>query len=173
MPSWRQVGSKSRVGGYLGPLRGHLGRTFRPKVVLRASWTTLAPSWDRLGASWAPKTSQHKPVFVREREARYWCHTSRWPVCWSVFVWFLEHLGHVLGASWEVWEASWNVLGGAVRGVFGPSWGRWVAMSSFLARLGCALGASWRRLVAILARLGRVLGVSWRVLAHLGSWPRF
>ena len=73
MPCWRQVGPKSRLGGYLGPLRSHLGRTSRPKIVLRASWARLEASWARLGrvlarlgrvwarlgASWARRKSQN------------------------------------------------------------------------------------------------------------------
>ena len=77
----------------------------------------------------------------------------------------------VSGASWARLGSVLGRLGGILERpgrAFGPCWGRWVVISSFLARLGCALGASWRRLVAILARLGRVLGASWRVLARLG-----
>ena len=85
MPCWRQVGPKNRLGGYLGPLRSHLGRSSRPKIVLRASWARLGASWARLGTSW-----RHLGVSWR-----------RLGVSWAV-----------LEASWRRFGRSWGRLGG-------------------------------------------------------------
>ena len=85
-PYWKRLGapwarfgaSWARLGlilARLGPSWAHLGR------VLVLSWGRLGASWARLerilarlghvlGASWAPYELQHKPVLVREREAR-------------------------------------------------------------------------------------------------------
>ena len=63
----------------------------------------------------------------------------------------MGRLASVLGASWDVWRASWRRLEAS-----------WEAKPSWSA-LGAVFGASWKRLET-------VLGTSWCVLE--ASWSR-
>ena len=73
--SWGALGASWRVlaasWGVFGPSWRPLGASWG---VLGASWRVLAASWrvwTRLGRQKASKSLQHKPVQVREREARF------------------------------------------------------------------------------------------------------
>ena len=180
-PSWVKKLSWDVSWSSWRPLRSHLGRTSRPKVVLRASWARLGASWwrlgrilGRLGRVLARKTSSNINL-IR--------HGTGSAVFFLLCVLCFERLWCIFGASGSVFGTFWEPLGNLlglpgsvperVRTAVAQVTANFLPSVASCVRLGCVFASSWRRLGASWARLGRILarlGASWSRLG--GSWAR-